>query len=407
MYIVIAVIALFCGFAIGVALYFKNRADTRKEREELRIRLARIEVEKAAGEEKLRWAEAAEEKLSHVFKSLASDALKSNSEQLTSRARRELETLMKPVNESLSSLDKCVRELESKREGAYASLGKELETLRTMHTSLKDTTTTLAQALKSPTVRGRWGEVQLRRVVEMAGLANHVDFDEQQTGDAGRPDMVVHLPRDGGELPIDSKVPLDSYLDAMESEDDQQRAALFVQHARALKNRVRELSQKAYWDQFERSPGFVVMFVPVEASLNAAFEHDADLFDYAMKNKVLICSPVNLLALLKVVAYGWQQQKIAENAANIEKEARELYKRIATFVGKFTDVGRNLDRAVRSYNEAVGSLDTRLIPSARRFKEMGLGTEEIGTPGQLETQPRTPSLAEGGEPPDEAGGGAG
>ncbi len=402
MHIVVAIIAFFCGIAIGAALYFKNRADARKEQEDLRVRLAGIEAEKMAGEEKLRWAEEAEKKLSHVFKSLASDALKSNADQLTSRARREIETLVKPVNESLSTLDRYVRELESKREGAYASLGKELETLRTMHISLKDTTTTLAQALKSPTVRGRWGEVQLRRLVEMAGLANHVDFDEQQTGDAGRPDMVVHLPRGGGELPIDSKFPLDSYLEAMESEDNQQRAALFVQHARALKNRVRELGQKAYWDQFERSPGYVVMFVPVEASLNAAFEHDADLFDYAMKNKVLICSPVNLLALLKVVAYGWQQQKIAENAANIEKEARELYKRIARFVGKFADVGRKLDGAVKSYNDAVGSLDTRLIPSARRFKEMGLGAEEVGTPGQLETQPRTPALAEEGAPPDEA-----
>jgi DNA recombination protein RmuC len=284
-----------------------------------------------------------------------------------------------------------VRELEKKREGAYGAIGKQLEQLSQMHSSLQRETTTLSQALRSPTVRGRWGEYQLRRLVEMAGMTNHVDFDEQQGGEGGgRPDMILHLPQ-GALLPIDSKVPLESYLDAMESTDEQDRNAKLAQHAKAMRSRVRDLGQKAYWEQFDRTPEVVVMFVPVEPSVGAAFQHDPKLFDYAMENKVLIASPVNLFALLKVFAYGWQQQQIAENAEHIREEGQTLYKRVTTFVDYFGDLGKLLDRSVKGYNRALGSLEGRLLPTARRFEEMGVDSGELEGPKPVDTQPRLPT----------------
>ncbi|RLB34751.1 MAG: DNA recombination protein RmuC, partial [Deltaproteobacteria bacterium] len=299
------IVAFVAGVVVAWVLLQRGRAALQKEAERLKVDLAQCQVSLQAEKEKLAWVEDAKRQLGDTFKALASDELGIKAEKLKKTAREELGTLVEPLKEELSKLDMYVRELEGKREGAYSKLGTQLELLQGMQDSLKEQTTVLAQALKSPTVRGRWGEVQLRRVVELAGLADHVDFDEQASTESGRPDMIVRLPQ-GGVLPVDSKVSLGAFLDAMETEDDNLRKNSLAQHARALRARVRELSQKAYWEQFETAPEFVVMFVPVEASLGAAFQQDPELFEYAIENRVLVSSPVVLFALLKAIAYGWQ-----------------------------------------------------------------------------------------------------
>src|SRR5512134_1926374 len=352
-------------------------------------RLAQAEATLRAEREKNAWTDSAKEQLQNSFKVIATDELESRSSQLKTTARDELTGVIAPLKEELAKLDKQVRELEAKREGAYSSLGAQLQGLHNLQDALRQQTTSLAQALKSPTVRGRWGEIHLRRLVELSGMGRHVDFSEQESTDSGRPDMVIRLP-EKGIVPVDSKVPLDAYLRAMEVEDEDARRLLLAEHARAFRGRIRELAQRAYWEQFERIPEIVVMFVPVEASLSAAFQADRDLFEYAFQNKVLVTSPIALFALLKAVAFGWQQQQVAENAAQIAAQGKTVYERFATFVGHLSAVGKALEGGVRKYNEAVGSLDTRVLPAARRLRELGVGAGEIEPAHYVETQPRMP-----------------
>jgi DNA recombination protein RmuC len=356
-------------------------------------RLAQAEATLRAEREKNVWTDDAKEQFKNTFRVLATNELESRSSQLKTTAKEELTGVIGPLKEELSKLDKQVRELEAKREGAYSTLGAQLQSLHNLQDSLRQQTTTLAQALKSPTVRGRWGEIHLRRLVELSGMARHVDFSEQETTDAGRPDMVIRLP-EKGIVPVDSKVPLDAFLRAMDTEDEEARRQLMAEHARAFRGRIRELSQRAYWEQFERIPEVVVMFVPVEASLSAAFQSDRDLFEYALQNKVLVTSPIALFALLRSIAFGWQQQQVAENAEQIAAQGKALYERVATFVGHVAGVGKSLDASVKKYNEAVGSLDARVLPAARRLRELGVGNAEIDAPGPVEAQPRLPAREE-------------
>jgi DNA recombination protein RmuC len=356
-------------------------------------RLAQAEATLRAEREKNAWTDGAKEQLQNSFKVIATSELESRSSQLKTTARDELTGVITPLKEELAKLDKQVRELEAKREGAYSSLGAQLQGLHNLQDSLRQQTTSLTQALKSPTVRGRWGEIHLRRLVELSGMSNHVDFSEQESTDGGRPDMVIRLP-ERGIVPVDSKVPLDAYLRAMEVEDEDARRLLLAEHARAFRGRIRELAQRAYWEQFERIPEIVVMFVPVEASLSAAFQADRDLFEYAFQNKVLVTSPIALFALLRAVAFGWQQQQVAENAEQIAAQGKSLYERIATFVGHVSGVGKSLEASVKKYNDAVGSLDARVLPAARRLRELGVGSAEIEAPEPVETQPRLPQREE-------------
>jgi DNA recombination protein RmuC len=205
--------------------------------------------------------------------------------------------------------------------------------------------------------------------------------------------MVIRLP-EKGIVPVDSKVPLDAYLKAMETDDEEARRQFMAEHAKAFRGRIRELSQRAYWEQFERIPEVVVMFVPVEASLSAAFQSDRDLFEYAFQNKVLVTSPIALFALLRAIAFGWQQQQVAENAQQIAAQGKSLYERVATFVGHVSGMGKSLEASVKKYNEAVGSLDARVLPAARRLRELGVGNADIETPGPVEAQPRLPAREE-------------
>lgn len=350
---------------------------------------ARLRAER----EKNIWTEDAREQFKNTFKVLATSELESRSGQLKTTAKEELGGVIAPLKEELAKLDRQVRELEAKREGAYSTLGAQLQGLHNLQDSLRQQTTTLAQALKSPTVRGRWGEIHLRRLVELSGMGRHVDFSEQESTDTGRPDMIIRLP-EKGIVPVDSKVPLDAFLRAMETEDEDARRQLLAEHARAFRGRIRELAQRAYWEQFERIPEVVVMFVPVEASLSAAFQSDRDLFEYALQNKVLVSSPIALFALLRSIAFGWQQQQVAENAEQIAAQGKALYERVMTFVGHVSGVGKSLEASVRKYNEAVGSLDARVLPAARRLRELGVGNADIEPPEPVEAQPRLPAREE-------------
>ena len=381
MVIVVGAAAFLLGLMIGLFVWHRAR-----------LRLTALEKEREAEGEKLRWSETAQADLKNAFTALASEALRANSESLTKQAKQDLQNLVKPLSENVTTLEKNVREMEKAREGAYQGIREQLKSLGETHATLQQTTYTLTEAMKSPTVRGRWGELQLRRVVEMAGMVNHVSFDEQQSTDAGRPDMLIHLPNEGV-VPIDSKVPMDAYMAAMGESDESQRQGHLKAHAQAMRLRVRELGQKRYWDQFDNSPDFVVMFVPNEGCLAAAFDLDAGLIDYAIDNKILPCAPVNLVALLKTVASAWQQRQVTENANRIAEEGRVLYSRLDKFCEYLTAMGTSIDRSVKSYNQAVSSLNSRLMPAARRFQELGISESAIEPPKQIDARPTESAFA--------------
>jgi DNA recombination protein RmuC len=406
------IVAFASGILIGLLVgslvtWLWGRAHAERENEQLRIQLAQLQAVREVEEEKLKWIEQAQEQMREAFQALASQTLQTNSDEFLKRSREQVETfltqvrgdwntqkveiqsLVDPLKENLTSLDGHVRELEQKREGAYQGLQEQMRQLAMTHSELQITTVTLTNALKSPTVRGRWGEIQLRRVVELAGMVKHVDFEEQVTTDGGRPDLIAYLPNSGF-LPVDSKVPLESYLEAMEACDEQTRKMKLANHAKAMQSRVRELGQKKYWEQFDNTPEFVVMFVPNDACLGAAFESDPELLESAMNQHVLITTPVTLLALLKAVAYGWQQHQITENAHQIAEQGKELYKRLETFIGHLTDMRKSLNKTVEEYNQAIGSLENRLLPVVRRFQELGVSTSEVTAPDTIETNARLP-----------------
>ncbi len=394
--ILIAMVSFLVGLSIGLIVWYRTKSNAMTRTSELETEIASLGAEKKGNAEKLDWIGSAEESMRDAFKALASDALKSNTEMLTGQAKKDISSIVDPLKENLTSLDGHVRELEKSRQGAYKSLEQQLKDIKETHTRLQETTSTLSHALKAPTVRGRWGELQLRRVVEMAGMVRHVAFDEQTSTEKGRPDMIVHLPN-GGVLPVDSKVPMNAYLAAMESEDEEKRNRKLSEHAGAMKGRIQELGLKQYWDQFDKTPDFVVMFVPNEACLGAAFEKDPGLLEYAIEKKVLISSPVNLLALLRSVAYGWQQHTISENALKIVKEGSELYGRMKTFIEHFSTLGKSLGKTVDNYNKAVGSMDRRLIPVSKRLQELGVSEHELEAPDDIDVIPGIPSSVNGKE----------
>jgi DNA recombination protein RmuC len=389
--ILASVAAFMLGLLTGLIFWYRSKSGLERENMDLRIRLAAKEKESEAETQKLGWVEKAEAQMREAFKALAGDALRTNSELMSSQARKDLFGIVQPVKENLNSLDSHIRELEKARQGAYQSLVQQIIDLQQTHRKLQESTITLTQALKSPTVRGRWGEIQLRRVVEMAGMVNHVSFDEQAATDFGRPDMITYLPN-GGVLPVDSKVPLGAYLNAMESTEEEKRKLHLAEHAKALRSRVRDLAQKQYWEQFPSSPDFVVMFVPNEACLGAAFESDPSLLEQAIEKKVMICSPVTLVALLRTVAYGWQQKHLTENAVSIAQEGRDLYARLELFMRKFSEAGQALGKAVERHNAAVGSLERRLMPAAKRFRELGVTSTDVVEPVHIEGLPAVPNM---------------
>jgi DNA recombination protein RmuC len=380
----IGVIAFLAGAIAAFALLRRGREEMRYTVERLNVRVAESDAALRAEREKNLWSQDARQQFKDAFKALATDELQARASQLKTTAKEELGGVVGPLKDELTKLDKHVRDLEARREGAYSSIGAQLDGLHRLQDSLRQQTTTLAQALKAPTVRGRWGEIHLRRLVELCGLERHVDFGEQEGNQSSRPDMIVRLP-ERGIVPVDAKVPLDAFLKAMEADSEEARKTLLAQHAQAFRARMRELSQRSYWDQFETMPEVVVMFVPVEASLSAAFQSDRDLFEDAFKNKVLITSPIALFALLKAIAFGWQQQQVAENAEKIAEHGKSVYERLMTFAAHFSGVGKSLEASVKKYNDAAGSMDMRVLPAVRRLKELGVGGEEIEPAHLIET----------------------
>jgi DNA recombination protein RmuC len=394
-------------------------ARLQEEKTTLAAEAAALQQDRESQREKAEWTDRSMQQLREAFGALASESLQSNADEFLKRARDQLDAvltavrgdwktqkeevsgLVRPLNDELGKLDAQVRELEKSREGAYKGLEEHLRQLAEANARLLDTSARLNEALRSSTVRGRWGEHQLRRIVDMAGMAPHVDFEEQARGKEGRVDLIVYLPN-GGVLPVDAKVPMSAYLSAMEATEEATRNVRLDEHKEALHDHVRKLAQRAYWRQFERAPDFVVMFVPNDMCLAVAYERDAALLEYAFGERVLLASPVTLLALLKTVAFGWQQHQIAENARKIAEQGLELHRRLATFVGHLTETGKNLGKAVGTFNDAVGSWDSRLLPCVRRFRELADVQEEFPILEPVGRPPRLPKADEAFDTADDS-----
>jgi DNA recombination protein RmuC len=379
--------ALVVGIAIGVLAGFV-RANQRAQALRVELEAARVRLESAAhGEDRLRAA----------FDQLAGETLRANSELFLAMARESLgrdqavamsalkerelamAQLVLPLKTALERTEAQVQSLERERREAFATLRTQIESLASGSAQLSRETRNLVTALRRPEVRGRWGELTLRRVVELAGMVEHCDFTEQlqvvtEQG-ARRPDLVVHMP-DSRQLVVDVKVPLDAYLEALEAPSEDTRQSALARHAQQVEARVRELASKSYWEQFESSPEFAVLFLPGDQFLSAALAERPDLIDNALKQSVIIATPSTLIALLKAVAFGWRQSAVAQNAATIRELGQDLYRRLASFGGHLGKLGQRLGQAVESYNSAVGSLERQVLPQARRFNELGVTTDE-------------------------------
>jgi len=365
-----------------------------------------LEKEKELSAQRLTDFELAKEQLSSSFKVLASETLKQSNtsflelaqthfSQFHEMAKNDLEkretsigNLVKPVQESLSKFDSKIQELEKARVGAYEGLTQQVRSLLESQTQLKSETNNLVRALSNPGVRGRWGETQLRRVIELSGMLSYCDFQEQvsidnEEGKQLRPDVVIRLPQ-GKTLVIDAKAPLSAFLEAMEMDDEAPRKERLNHHAKLIRSHIVDLSKKSYWAQFDENLEFVLMFIPGDSFYQSALEVDAGLIEYAFKNNVIPVTPASLISLLKAVAYGWRQEGLAQNAQKISDLGKELYQRLGVMTAHFEGLGKNLNRAVDSYNKTVSSLESRVLSSARKFKELSVHDSAAPLPESLD-----------------------
>lgn len=382
-------------------------AALKKKEEECHIFLTNQTV----AEEKLLMLQQAEEQLKNAFHALSSEALEKNNRSFLDLAKTSLEKfqegakgdldkrqtaiveMLSPVKESLHKLDQGMRQIEKERKGDQESLKMQIQSLFENEKVLKQETSNLVKALRSPLTRGRWGEIQLKRVVELAGMLNHCDFFEQQQeiSDSGRlrPDLIVRLPG-GRQVIIDAKVPLEAYLEAIHSEDEIVRMQRFKDHARQVKAHIHSLGKKAYWEHFQPTPEFVILFLPAETFFSAALEHDPSLIEIGAEQNVILATPTTLIALLRAVSYGWKQENLTRQVEKLHELGQELYKRLADMNSHFSRMGKSLASAVENYNKGIGSLESRVLVTARKFKEMDvmLGQIEIEEVECIEKIPR-------------------
>ncbi|MBU6384054.1 MAG: DNA recombination protein RmuC [Verrucomicrobia bacterium] len=314
--------------------------------------------------------------MGYKFKTLSLDALEKSGKQFMHLADHTLQ----PLQESVKWLNEHQRELEKRREGAYASLSKQIESLVLSEKELRAETTRLTQALKSPQIRGSWGEVHLKRVVELAGMVHHCDFYEQKTlegqGRILRPDLVVHLPGQR-QIAVDAKTPLNAYLEAADLEDDLPRKYKLQEHAASVRKHIKELSAKEYWKQFDSALEYVILFLPAEAFFSAALQADPSLIEIGAEQNIIVATPTTLIAILRAVAHGWKQENLSKSAREMAKLGSELYERVGIVCEHWNQVGKSLNRAVESYNQSIASLETRVLVSARKLKETGSLTKEL------------------------------